>query len=64
MSIKRQASISHDEALISELRKDPEFAAEYLKSALEDEVEPQVLSVALRQLLKAWKRCFHASLRS
>jgi probable addiction module antidote protein len=33
--VKSRASISHDEAVVRELRKDPEFAAEYLKAALE-----------------------------
>ena len=33
--MKRKASISHDEAIIRRLRKDPDFAAEYLKAALE-----------------------------
>ncbi len=48
--MKRKASISHDEALIRRLRKDPDFAAEYLKAALEDEDEPRVLLIALRHL--------------
>src|SRR6266404_960643 len=48
--MKRKASVSHDEAIVRRLRKDPEFAAEYLKAALEDEDEPRVLLVALRQL--------------
>src|SRR5208282_6201854 len=34
--MKRKASVSHDEAIVRRLRKDPEFSAEYLKSALED----------------------------
>jgi hypothetical protein len=29
--MKRQASISHDETIIRRLRKDPDFAAEYLR---------------------------------
>ena len=32
---------------------DPEFAAEYLKTALEDEDEPRVLLIALRHLAEA-----------
>lgn len=35
------------------LRKDPDFAAEYLKAALEDEGEPRVLLIALRHLPQA-----------
>ena len=51
--MKRKPYISHDEALIQELRDDPEFAAEYLKASLEDTEEPQVLLVALRRLAEA-----------
>ena len=32
-TMKRKASISDDEATIRELRKSPEFAAEYLRAA-------------------------------
>jgi probable addiction module antidote protein len=49
----RRASVSHDEAMVRRLRKDPEFAAEYLKAALEDEDEPRVLLIALRHLAQA-----------
>jgi hypothetical protein len=38
--LKRKAGIPHDEAIIRRLRKDPDFASEYLKVALEDEEEP------------------------
>src|SRR5436309_14190033 len=51
--MKRKASVSHDEAIVRRLRKDPEFAAEYLRAALEDEDEPRVLLIALRQLARA-----------
>lgn len=51
--MKRKTSISHDEAIIRELRDDPEFAAEYLKAAMEDSDEPKVLLIALRQLAQA-----------
>ncbi len=51
--MKRKASTSHDEAIVRRLRKDPEFAAEYLKAALEDADEPRVLLIALRQLAQA-----------
>jgi len=46
----RKASVSHDEAMVRRLRKDREFAAEYLKAALEDDDEPRVLLIALRHL--------------
>src|SRR5271157_2284519 len=36
-TMKRKASISHDEAVVRELREDPEFAAEYLRAVLVDE---------------------------
>jgi len=48
-----KASISHDEAVVRELRKDPEFAAEYLKAALEDADDPGVLLIALRHVAEA-----------
>jgi probable addiction module antidote protein len=51
--VKRKASISHDEAMIRELRDDPEFAAEYLRAALEEDDEPAVLLLALRQIAEA-----------
>ena len=51
--MKRKASISHDEAMVRELRANPEFAAEYLRAALEDEDEPRVLLVALRRVADA-----------
>ncbi len=51
--MKHKISITHDEAIVEELRRDPEFAAEYLKAALEDTDEPRVLLVALRHLAEA-----------
>jgi probable addiction module antidote protein len=51
--MKRKASISHGEAIVRRLRKNPEFAAEYLKAALEDGDEPRVLLIALRHLAQA-----------
>jgi probable addiction module antidote protein len=51
--VKRKTSISHNEAMVRRLRKDPKFAAEYLKVALEDGDEPWVLLIALRQLAQA-----------
>ncbi|MGB6431281.1 MAG: addiction module antidote protein [Candidatus Acidiferrales bacterium] len=51
--MKRKASISHDDAVVRRLRKDPSFAAEYLKAALDDHDEPRVLLIALRHLAQA-----------
>jgi probable addiction module antidote protein len=51
--MKRTASISHEDAIVRELRDDPQFAAEYLRAAMEDSDEPKVLLIALRQLAKA-----------
>jgi probable addiction module antidote protein len=51
--MKRKASISHDEAVVRRIRKDPKFAAKYLKAALEDEGEPRVLLITLRHLAQA-----------
>ena len=48
--MKRKVSISHEAAIVEELRRDPAFAAEYLKAALDDTEEPKVLLVVLRQL--------------
>ena len=51
--MNRKASISNDAAIVEELRRDPKFAAEYLKAALDDTEEPKVLLVVLRQLAEA-----------
>jgi probable addiction module antidote protein len=51
--MKRKASISHDEAVIRELRENPRFAVEYLKAALEEDSEPGVLLIALRRVVLA-----------
>ena len=51
--MKRKASISHEGAMIRELRDDPKFAAEYLKAAMEETDEPKVLLIALRQIAQA-----------
>lgn len=51
--MKRKTSVSHDETTVRRLRRDPEFAAEYLKAALEDEDEPRVLLIALRHVAQA-----------
>ena len=39
--------------MVRELRKDPEFAVEYLRAALEEEDEPKVLLIALRHIAEA-----------
>lgn len=51
--MKRKTSVSHDDAVIRRLRKDANFAAEYLKAALEDADDPRVLLIALRHLAQA-----------
>jgi len=51
--MKHKASISHDEAMVRELRENLDFAAEYLRAALEDAEEPRVLLVALRRVAEA-----------
>jgi probable addiction module antidote protein len=51
--MKRKANISHDKAIVRELRDNPGFAAEYLRAALEDDDEPGVLLVALRRIAEA-----------
>ncbi len=48
--MKDMTSVSHDEVIIKRLRKNPTFATEYLKAAMEDTEEPQVLLVALRHV--------------
>ena len=51
--MKRKTSISHDEAVIRELRDNPRFAVEYLKAALEEDSEPRALLIALRRVVQA-----------
>ncbi|MFA7235606.1 MAG: addiction module antidote protein [Phycisphaeraceae bacterium] len=51
--MKRKPHISHDDAVIDELRRDPDLAAEYLRAAIEDETEPGVLLIALRHITEA-----------
>jgi probable addiction module antidote protein len=51
--MKTKTSILRDEAMIRRIRKDPDFAAEYLKAALEDADEPRVLLIALRHVAQA-----------
>jgi hypothetical protein len=51
--VKRKTSISHDEAVIHHIRKEPAFAVEYLKASLEDTCDPRVLLIALRHIAGA-----------
>ena len=51
--MKDRTSILHDDVMVKKLRKDRNFAAEYLKAAMEDTEEPQVLLVALRHIAEA-----------
>ena len=51
--MRHTASLSHDNAMVKELREHPEFAAEFLKAALEDGQEPGVLLIALRRVAEA-----------
>jgi len=51
--MKDKASVSYEEFLVKKPRERPRFAVEYLKAALEDSDDPQVLLIALRQLAKA-----------
>lgn len=47
-------AISHNAALLAELRADPAFAAEYLRAALEENAnEPALLLTALRRVAEA-----------
>ncbi len=50
--MKKLASISPDEAMVRELKKDPEFAAEYLRAALEED-DSRVLLIVLRQIAES-----------
>jgi probable addiction module antidote protein len=51
--MKRKASVSHDRQIVRQLRRDAEFAAEYLRAAMEESDEPKVLLVALRHIAEA-----------
>jgi DNA-binding phage protein len=53
--MKQQPAISDDQAVIRHLREDPEFAAEYLKTATDAE-DPAVLKRALQRLEEADRR--------
>jgi probable addiction module antidote protein len=51
--MKDKISVSHDEVMVKKLRQRPRFAAEYLKAAMEDSDEPEVLLIALRHIAEA-----------
>ncbi len=51
--MKRKPRNSHNWSQIRELRGYPEFAAEYLRAALEEDDEPSVLLIALRHIAEA-----------
>jgi probable addiction module antidote protein len=51
--MKDKTSISHDEVMVKKLYERPQFAAEYLKAAMEDCDDPEVLLIALRHIAKA-----------
>ena len=51
--MKDKTSISHDDVMVKKLRERPRFAAEYLKAAMEDTDEPEVLLIALRHIAEA-----------
>jgi probable addiction module antidote protein len=51
--MKNKTSISHDDVMVKKLRERPQFAAEYLKAAIAETDDPEVLLIALRQVAKA-----------
>jgi probable addiction module antidote protein len=51
--MKDKTSVSHDDVMIKKLRERPRFAAEYLKAAMEETDEPEVLLMALRHIAEA-----------
>jgi probable addiction module antidote protein len=51
--MKDKTSVSHDEVMVRKLRQRPRFAAEYLKAAMEETDEPEVLLIALRHIAEA-----------
>lgn len=51
--MKHKSAISHENAIVEQLKRNPNFAAEYLKAALEETDEPKVLLIALRHLAEA-----------
>jgi len=51
--MKDKTSVSHDDVMVKKLRQRPQFAAEYLKAAMEEADDPEVLLLALRHVAKA-----------
>lgn len=51
--MKDKTSISHDDVVVKKLRARPRFAVEYLKAAMDETDDPQVLLVALRHIAKS-----------
>ena len=51
--MKDKTSITHHEVMVEKLRKRPRFAAEYLKAAMEETDDPEILLIALRQVAEA-----------
>lgn len=47
-------SVPYDKAVVRRIRRDPGFAAEYVKAVLGDTDEPRVILVALRHLAQAY----------
>ena len=44
---------SHEDSVIDRLRRDPAFAAAYLKAAMDETDEPRVLLIALKRIAQA-----------
>lgn len=54
MSVYDAVSISHHDAIVDLLKKDPEFAKEYLQQTIEEDAnDPKSLSMALKQIADA-----------
>ena len=51
--MKDKTSITHHEVMVTKLRKRPRFAAEYLRAAMEETDDPEILLIALRQVAEA-----------
>jgi probable addiction module antidote protein len=51
--MKDKTRVLHDDVIVKKLRSSQAFAVEYLKAAMEDAEEPQVLLIALRHLAEA-----------
>jgi len=51
--MKFKPAVSYDDIMRRRLKKDFEFAVEYMRAALEDSDEPRVLLTALRRIAEA-----------